>query len=68
MKREKLFKISFLKCLATLHAEVRKENDIVLINRKCQKVLLSCKQDDDTVDGILDEIEQAKNNLISLIK
>ena len=25
----------FIQCLVTLHADVRKENDIVLINRKC---------------------------------
>ena len=48
---------------------MRKKNDIVLINRKCQKILRSYKQDDlDTVDGILDEINKAKNYLISLIK
>ena len=48
----------FIKCLVTLHGDVRKENDIVLINRKCNKILLSYKQDDyDTVDRILDEIK-----------
>ena len=59
----------FIQCLITLHADVRKENDIVLINRKCQKIFCSYKQDDlDNVDGILDEIKKAKNYLISLIK
>ena len=59
----------FIQCLVTLHADVRKENDIVLINRKCQKIFCSYKQDDlDNVDGILDEIKKAKNYLISLIK
>ena len=48
---------------------MRKENDIVLINRECQKILCSYKQDDlDTVDGILDEIKKTKNYLMSLIK
>ena len=48
---------------------MRRENDIVLINRKCQKILCSYKQDDlGTVDGILDEIKKAKNYLMSLIK
>ena len=52
----------FIQCLVTLHADVRKENDIVLINRKYQKILCSYKQDDlDTMDGILDEIKKAKN-------
>ena len=45
------------------------KNDIVLINRKCQKIWCSYKQDDlDIVDGILDEIKKAKNYLMSLIK
>ena len=43
----------FIQCLVTLHADVRKENDIVLIN---------------IVDQIFDEIKKAKNYLMSLIK
>ena len=59
----------FIQCLVTLHADLRKENDIVLINRKCQKILCSYKQDDlDTLDRRLDEIKKAKNYLMSLIK
>ena len=59
----------FIQCLVTLHADVRKENDIVLINWKCQKIFCSYKQDDfDTVDGILDEIKKAKNYQMSIIK
>ena len=62
----------FIQCLVTLHADVKdieNENDIVLINRKCQKVLCSYKQDDlDTLDRILDETKKAQNYLMPSIK
>ena len=55
----------FVQPLITLH----NKTDIVVTDKKCQKVMNACKEEDyDVVDGILDDIKQAKNNLILFAK
>ena len=55
----------FVQSLIALHAEVNKETDIAVIDKKCQKIMNAYKEEDhDAADGILDDIKQAKNKLI----
>ena len=55
----------FVQSLIALHAGVNKETDIAVIDKKCQKIMNAYKNENyDAVDGILDDIKQAKIKLI----
>ena len=59
----------FIQSLISLHQNVSKETDIIVINKKCQSIMKAYKEKDyDVVDGIVDDLKQAKNKMISFAK
>ena len=59
----------FIQSLISLHQNVRKEIDIIVINKKFQSIMKTYKEEDyDIVDGIVDDLKQAKNKMILFAK
>ena len=57
----------FIQSLISLHQNVRKE--IIVINKEFQNIMKAYKEEDcDTVDGIVDDLKQAENKMISFAK
>ena len=59
----------FIQSLISLHQNVSKETDIIVINKKCQSIMKAYKEKGyDVVDGIVDDLKQAINKMISFAK
>ena len=62
---------NFVNCLQIMYKEVAKETDNRVISKKCIKLQSTCKEDQedyDEVDGLVDELKNAKNWMVSFIK
>ena len=52
-----------------LHKFVSKEIEIWVINKKCKNIRNAYKEEDyDAVDGIVNELKQVKNKLVSFVR
>ena len=61
----------FFECLINLHDGVGKEKELHSFHKKCESIRKTYRLDDedcDAVDGIMDELRQAKNKFISFVK
>ena len=60
---------NFITSLFDLNKCLTKDNEIRVINKKCELIRNVCREDDyDAADGFVDELKQAKNRLVAFVR